>query len=199
MRLGRAALRSGTLRRAVIPTVGTVVAVLALPGCAEQAADIPGPKGPVEQGWRVSRVVDGDTIRVRRAGQERKVRLIGIDSPESVKPDSPVECFGPQASQFASRLLDGQQVVLEFDPSQGDTDRYGRTLAYVWRTLPASDQAAGSPEATSYALFNLEAIEGGFAREATYADAYAWQRQFRQAEDVARSAGAGMWSACDGA
>lgn len=193
MRLARAGALAGTLLIAAI-------AMLACTNLGQGAMDTPvsGPKGPVEEGWKVSRVVDGDTIRVRRGGQERKVRLIGIDSPESVKPDAPVECFGPQAAQFADRLLDDQQVVLEFDPSQDDTDRYGRTLAYVWRAVPGSDQAATSPGQPSYALFNLEAIRGGFAREATYAGAYAWQQEFRQADDAARAAGVGMWGACDG-
>lgn len=193
MRRARAAALAGTL---LIAATASLACTNRGQGAAE--APVTGPKGPVEEGWKVSRVVDGDTIRVRRDGQERKVRLIGIDSPESVKPDAPVECYGPQAAQFADRLLDGQQVLLEFDPSQDDTDRYGRTLAYVWRAVARPDQEAPSSATTSYALFNLEAIRGGFAREATYAGSYAWQQEFRTADDAARAAGIGMWGACDG-
>ena len=75
----------------------------------------------------VERVVDGDTIIVQGVG---RVRLIGVDTPETVHPRRPVECFGKEASAFTKRLLHGQRVRLEYD--QERTDRYGRTLAYVY-------------------------------------------------------------------
>ena len=142
--------------------------------------------GPTETDWRVSRIVDGDTIVVTRDGQQAKVRLIGIDTPESVRPDSPVECFGPEASAFAKEMLQGRSVELERDPTQGPIDAYGRQLAYVWYV-----NEAGQSE-----LFNLQAIDAGVAREHTYAEPYAWRGAFMAAEERARSGDRGLWAAC---
>ncbi len=80
---------------------------------------------------RVIDVVDGDTVSVSYRGAEVSVRVIGIDTPEPVHPSVPVECGGPQASATAKRLQTGRRVRLVFDPSQGRTDYYGRTLAYL--------------------------------------------------------------------
>jgi len=139
------------------------------------------PKGPVSSGWTVSRVIDGDTVEVSRGRRMLNIRLIGIDTPETVHPTEPVECYGPEASRYATRTLLGQPVLLEFDRSQGRRDYYGRTLAYVWRTHPAQR------------LFNLDAVRRGFALEYTYDTAYAWQRAFRQAGHRAQSAHLGVW------
>ena len=80
----------------------------------------------------VTRVVDGDTIEVRLDGRIEKIRLIGIDTPESVKPGTPVECYAKAASAQTDRLLEGRRVRLEFDAER--RDRYGRLLAYVYVT-----------------------------------------------------------------
>ena len=77
---------------------------------------------------RVTRVVDGDTIEVRLGGRVEDVRLIGVDTPETVKPDTPVQCFGPRASHFTQRRLDGRRVRLVFGAERRDV--YGRLLAY---------------------------------------------------------------------
>lgn len=132
--------------------------------------------------------MDGDTVRVLVDGQREdiSVRLIGIDTPETVAPGRPVECFGPEASAFAEQVLDGARVLLEFDPTQGETDRYDRTLAYVWVVSPSGEVR----------LFNLAAVAGGYAREAQYADPYAWQPEFIAAQTIAQQQGAGQWSAC---
>ena len=146
------------------------------------------PKGRTIPGLDVVRVVDGDTVKVDIDGESVTVRMIGIDTPETVKPDSPVECFGPEASDFADALLSDSTVTLEVDESQGATDQYGRALAYVWRELPDG----------SLALFNLEAVAGGYAEARQYGPTpYAWKAEFDAAEEVARSAGAGQWGACD--
>ena len=145
------------------------------------------PKGEVVSGVPVLRVVDGDTIHVLLQGQDVTVRMIGINTPETVKPDSPVECFGPEASGFAKRVLSDQRVTLEFDGSQGRTDRYGRTLAYVW--LPRADGGLR--------MFNLAEIAAGYAYERQYGPTpYAWKKQFRGAEQAAQAADAGLWGAC---
>jgi micrococcal nuclease len=82
-------------------------------------AGVDGPRGVV-------RVVDGDTVVI---APDTTVRLIGIDTPETVDPRKPVQCFGREASAYAHLLLDGRSVSLEYDPTQGRLDRYGRTLA----------------------------------------------------------------------
>lgn len=182
-----------------------ITATVALTGCASgpSSADLsPGmgsavpstpartdltPHGDVVRGVPVERVIDGDTIKVLLRGQDVTVRLIGIDTPETVKPDSPVECFGPEASDFAMRMLDGHTVTLEFDESQGATDKYGRALAYVWRELPGGDLS----------LFNLEAVAGGYATERQYgANPYAWRQEFTAAQTSAQQGDLGMWRAC---
>ena len=153
---------------------------------AQSAAQFEAPRGPADSGWLVTRVVDGDTIVVSRAGQRQRVRLIGIDTPESVRPDAPVECYGPEAADFATAVLQGREVVLESDPTQGDFDAYDRRLAYVWYAQDSGQMI----------LFNAEAIQAGMAREYTYDDRYAWRDVFVQAEESARSVGRGLWGAC---
>jgi len=115
------------------------------------------------------------------------VRLLGIDTPETVDPDLPVQCFGPEASARADQLLTGQHVWLETDPSQATVDTYGRRLAYVWLS---DDQ-----------LVNLQLIEEGYAREYTYDNPYRYQHTFQAAQADAVHAGRGLWSptACGGA
>ena len=186
MRLGRAAIAGGA---AVLASI----AVATWLNRSEPAVDPggPGPNapvGPVDAGWRVSRVVDGDTIRVTRNGEQLTVRLIGIDTPESVKPDTPVECYALEASQFAQDRLEGAAVALEGDPSQQPADRYGRTLAYLWLV---------DDSGRALSMFNIEAIAAGAAREATYDGAYQWQSAFRAAEESARAQGRGLWAACE--
>jgi micrococcal nuclease len=144
------------------------------------------PKGQTVDGT-ITRVVDGDTVHVDVDGQDVTVRMIGINTPETVKPGSPIECFGPEASQFAKDALTGQPVTLEFDASQGMTDKYDRTLAYVWHPVDGV-----------LSLFNLEAVAGGYAFERQYGSSpYAWADEFRAASKRAKGAGLGLWGACD--
>ena len=138
-------------------------------------------KGPVSTGWRITRIVDGDTVDATRGRRTLTLRLIGIDTPETVHPTEPIECFGPQATAFASRRLLGERVALEFDPSQGRLDYYDRTLAYVWTT-------GGSPQ-----QFNRAAVRRGYALEYTYDDAYLWQREFLRAQAAAVAGRLGVW------
>lgn len=153
----------------------------------QSAASSLAPIGETVSGLVVDRVVDGDTVKVEVQGDYVSVRLIGMNTPETVKPDSPVECFGPESSDFAKESLTGARVTLEFDDSQGMTDQYDRILAYVWRELPDG----------SLALFNLESIAGGYAFERQYGSApYAWKDAFVQAQSQAQDADAGLWGAC---
>jgi len=142
-------------------------------------------KGPVSQGWLVTHVVDGDTVDLTHNRRTLRVRLIGIDSPETVHPFQPVECFGPEATAFADRRLLGDHVTLEFDPTQGRVDYYGRTLAYIWQGRGRHPR-----------LFNEVAVRLGYAEEYTYDAPYAWQRRLQRAEISAASQGRGLWGAC---
>src|SRR3954465_8580643 len=108
--------------------------------------------GAVSGEVRVTRVVDGDTIHVSLGGQDGTVRYIGIDTPESVKPGTPVQCFAKAASSANERLVDGRRVRLSFDAER--RDRYGRLLAYVHR---ADDDA----------FVNARLVQDGYARTLT--------------------------------
>src|SRR4051812_33363991 len=108
---------------------------------------------PVDTTAVVLRVVDGDTIDIRDDVRGRlRVRLLGIDTPETKKPGYTVGCWGPEATQFAESTMTGQRVALEPDPTQDRTDRYGRTLAYLVRAdgWDYSVEAARAGVAHSY-------------------------------------------------
>jgi len=129
--------------------------------------------------YEVSRVVDGDTIEVVMEGRRVKVRLIGVDTPETVDPRKPVEYFGREASAFTKQLLEGQQVWLVDDP-QGDTiDKYGRKLAHVYR----------APDGL---WVNLELIRQGYGFAYTVFP-FKYMEEFRAAEREAREARRGLW------
>ena len=130
---------------------------------------------------QVIKVVDGDTIRVRTATGTERVRLIGIDTPETVKPNTPVQCFGRAASAEAHRLLDGRRVRLV--PDVEARDRYGRLLAYVYRT----------PDGL---FVNAELARRGFARQMTIPPNVRFADRFGRLVAQARDAGRGLWGAC---
>jgi micrococcal nuclease len=136
------------------------------------------PQG-LERGLIVN-VVDGDTADVEVRGQRERLRLIGLDTPETVAPRRPVECFGREASARAHELLEGQSIFLEADPTQGERDRYNRLLRYIW--LPDGR------------LFNLEMIASGYGHEYTFNAPYKYQAQFREAQQRAETQALGLWS-----
>jgi endonuclease YncB( thermonuclease family) len=82
--------------------------------------------------YKVSEVYDGDTIAVQMDSRTEKVRMIGVDTPETHKPNSPVECGGPEASDFSKKVLTGAEVRLESDPTNQNRDRYDRLLRYIY-------------------------------------------------------------------
>jgi micrococcal nuclease len=128
----------------------------------------------------VSRVTDGDTVEL---SDGRKVRILGIDAPESVKPGAPVDCFGPEASAFATATLLNKQVTVTGDPTQDEVDRYGRTLAYV-------NLADGRD-------YSVLAADAGMARSYVY-NGRPVQRfpAILRAERAAKDAGRGLWRGC---
>ena len=169
-----------------IATVIVIAAVLARGGGARRRTVAAARAGSPDGGSAtrggppapVARVVDGDTIVLR--GGER-VRYIGMDTPESVKPGTPVQCFGKAASHENARLVEGRQVRLRYDTER--QDRYGRTLAYVYR---ASD-----------GLFvNAELVRRGYARQLTIPPDVAHAGLFGRLAAQARQRGRGLWRAC---
>lgn len=129
----------------------------------------------------VTDVMDGDTISVGRGWRSVTVRLIGIDTPETVHPEKPVEFFGPEASEFTKRQLEGKKVHLEFEPST-EYDDYGRLLAYVF----LSDGT----------FFNAVLVKQGYAR-VFGRDRFQYYKEFRRYEREARIAGVGLWAGKD--
>jgi micrococcal nuclease len=131
--------------------------------------------------YPVTRVVDGDTIKISMKGKEETVRLLGVDTPELVDPRKSVQCFAKEASEETKRLLTGISISLEIDPTQGERDKYGRLLAYV--LLPDGTNVSD------------HLIRNGFAHEYTYENnPHRYQTQFRQAQKEARENKRGLWA-----
>jgi len=130
--------------------------------------------------YPVTKVVDGDTIAVNINGKNTTIRLIGLDTPETVDPRKPVQCFGVQASDKAKEILTRKRVRLEMDPSQGQYDKYGRTLAYIYLE--------------DGTFFNKLMISEGYGHEYTYNLPYKYQKEFKQAEQIAREEKKGLWA-----
>jgi micrococcal nuclease len=187
MRLRRANSLVPSFLLVVVPLL---VAVPLVAGCglvsasgdrtASTSPDRIGPPGSAT----VTRVIDGDTIVVSLGGHDERVRLIGIDTPETVSPVKPVQCYGKQASNHTKALLPpGTVVRLVRDVEARDV--YGRLLAYVYR---GSD-----------GLFvNLELAADGFASLLTYPPDVAHADQFRDAVTGARQRDVGLWRTCGG-
>ncbi|MGH2905466.1 MAG: thermonuclease family protein [Solirubrobacterales bacterium] len=130
---------------------------------------------------RVLRVVDGDTILVKdTGGRTERVRYIGVDTPESVKPNAPVDCFGHEASDFNRRLVQGRTVKLI--PDREATDKYGRSLAFVY---------------VGDTLVQAQLLENGYARTLEIEPNTSKAEYFAKLERVAISTNKGLWRACD--
>lgn len=138
----------------------------------------PDSSGPAQDA-RVTAVFDGDTIQVAWGARRETVRLLGVDTPETVHPDRPVECFGPEASAYTTDRLLGRDVSLTFDRER--RDRYGRLLAYV---------------AVEGQSVNDELLDRGLARILIVPPNGARGRAMLDLELEARSAGRGLWGAC---
>jgi Micrococcal nuclease (thermonuclease) homologs len=162
-------------RRVLIPALLAAIAaaVLALRGGEAQAP---------ASAATIVRVVDGDTVVVRFAGGGvERVRFIGMDTPESVKPGTPVQCFALKASAFTKQLLDGRRVQLVGDVEA--RDRYGRMLAYVYRV----------PDGL---FVNEELVRRGYAMPMTFPPNVRFRDEIARLARDARAAGRGLWKAC---
>lgn len=131
--------------------------------------------------YAITKVVDGDTIEVNMAGQTEKIRMIGIDTPETKKPNAPVQCYGPEASDFAMQTLTGKSVRLDADTIGDNRDRYGRLLRYVYLQ-------DGS-------LFQETMLSRGYAF-AYVSFPFDKKAKFSQLEEAARQQKTGVWGAC---
>ena len=168
--------------------VGVVVgAALLASGCgrADPMPVVVGTAGPapvLEANAVVKEVIDGDTLVVRIAGRDERVRLVGIDSPETKDPEEPVQCFGPEATAAIAALLPaGTPIRLERDVEA--RDRYDRLLVYVFR-------------ADDGLFVNLELARGGYVRPLWIAPNRAYAPELDAAIADARRAGRGLWGAC---
>lgn len=136
---------------------------------------------PETEYYTVTKIIDGDTLKISNNGQELTIRLVGIDTPETVAPGKEVECYGPQASDMLSQLIADSPVRIEHDSIQPELDRYGRTLAYLY-----------TQDGT---FINAQMIKLGFARAYTKADSLHLP-YFIQLENEARAKLLGLWSHC---
>jgi micrococcal nuclease len=143
------------------------------------------PSGDVLTGV-VTRVTDGDTIQVTVAGEKRTVRLIGVDTPETVHPRKPVQFYGKEASNFTKKTLTNKTVWLEYDVAP--LDRYNRHLAYVWLRKPGVGE-----EAIRSGMFNAQLILQGYGKVMTIQPNSKHAALFTKFQEEARTKKRGLW------
>ncbi len=168
-----------TARRALAWVL--IFAALGLAGSGLLSCGAPrlGPHRTLE--GEVTRVVDGDTVKVHLGGRRETVRYIGVDTPETVKPGTPVQCFGKAATAYNRGLVAGQAVRLRTDAEA--RDRYGRLLAYVYRRRDG--------------LFvNAALVRGGFARTLTIPPNVSHASELAGLQRAARMSRRGLWALC---
>ncbi|KJS68698.1 MAG: hypothetical protein JL50_03190 [Peptococcaceae bacterium BICA1-7] len=136
---------------------------------------------------KVTRVVDGDTVHVRLNGTDQTVRLIGVDTPETVKPNSPVQPYGKEASGYTRSQLEGKTVYIEKDVQ--DRDKYGRLLAYIWLDQPT----AVSDLEIRGKLFNARLLLEGYAQILTIPPDVKYVDYFIGYQKEARDGNKGLW------
>jgi micrococcal nuclease len=136
--------------------------------------------------YTVTKVIDGDTLHIDKDGVDEKIRLIGINTPETVDPRTQVQCFGKEASNRMKELAEGKIIRLEYDDSQSLRDAYGRLLAYVYLE--------------DGQMLNRKMVVEGYAYEYTYLHPYKYQSEFRDLQNIARTSGRGLWNpdTCEG-
>jgi len=162
-----------------------VVALGALAACDATSTTTTAPApGELEANAVIDDVIDGDTVDVIITGREERVRLIGIDTPETKKPNSPIECFGPEATAFTEALLPiGTPVYIERDVV--NRDDFGRLLGYVYR-------------ADDGIFVNYEIMRQGFAQPLSIPPNDTFAELFADAARAAEADDAGLWAACSG-
>jgi micrococcal nuclease len=162
--------------------VAAVLIALSLSRCGMNGDGSAEPSGPVSA--QVTHVVDGDTIDVSIDGEDDTVRYIGIDTPETVKPGTPVQCGGPRAHEVNERLVSGRTVRLRFDAERRDA--YGRLLAYVYLPRPGRRPL----------FVNAELARRGLARTLTIPPNDSFAALFDRLATRAGVRGRGLWGSC---
>jgi len=168
--------RETATSRAASATANATVAALPSASAAPTASATPVAVPSGLTAATVTRIVDGDTVEVQIEGQTFKLRYIGIDTPETVAPGQPIECFGKEASARNSELVLGKTVGLEKDVSE--TDRYGRLVRYVW---------------LDGRMIDALLVEEGYATAYTYPPDVRYASMFVALQAQAREAGRGLW------
>ncbi len=131
--------------------------------------------------YAVQQVKDGDTFTAMVGRHEITVRMLGIDTPETVDPRKPVQCYGKEASDKTKEILTGKTVRLKLNPDREEKDKYGRFLAYVY---------------LGDIFVNRFLLQEGYAREYTFGTPYMYQREFREIQKQAKDVQKGLWGAC---
>jgi micrococcal nuclease len=171
------------VRAARLPSLASVAVLIVLVVLLLTGGGGEGEDGSTMDGGAVealiTRVVDGDTVEARIDGRTEDVRYIGVDTPESVKPDTPVQCYALAASHFNEDLVEGERVRLSFDAERRDV--YGRLLAYV--------RLDGR-------FVNAELVRRGYARTLTIPPNTRYADLFARLEREASAKGRGLWGAC---
>jgi micrococcal nuclease len=159
----------------VLVLAAALVGLRTLPGGASDGA---GGSSPAT----IVRAVDGDTVVARLAGGHQEyVRYIGIDTPEDVKPDTPVQCYALRAAARNRDLVEGRQVLLRYDRER--RDRYGRLLAYVYLRRPK-------------VFVNAKLVAEGYAKAYPFVPNTAHAAEFDRLAHRAQRTGRGLWSHC---
>ena len=136
----------------------------------------------------IVRAVDGDTAVVKIDGQEKRVRFLGVDTPETVHPNKPVQFFGKEASNFTKESLNGRRVWLEYDSNP--QVRNGRHLAYIWLNNPATINESTMRES----MFNAKLLLGGYAKVMIIKPNKRYESEFKKFQEEAKRARLGVWS-----
>lgn len=170
-------------KRLIVSLLVVIVSILMLyrPQWFE-GGSVPAPAKSIQAGlYSVNKVDDGDTITVDMDGVAEKIRMIGVDTPETQHPSRPVECYGLAASSYTKKLIGANSVRLEADPTNMNRDRYDRLLRYVYL-----------PDGT---LVNAKIIQDGYGFAYTHFP-FEKLEQFRGYEQAARDKNLGLWASC---
>jgi len=167
--------------------IGIIILILFISTIRNNPKQTLTPKTIYQDGelYKVQRVIDGDTIIIEFNGVNTTIRLIGIDTPEIKSSKQKIECFGEEAFNEVKKILSGKRIALEQDPSQGNLDKYGRMLAYVFLD--------------NGIFLNKYMIQQGFAYEYTYNLLYKYQSEFKEVQKIAKEKKRGLWAdnACE--
>lgn len=163
------------MRKWMISLAVLLSLVILITACGSKPASVAG-----RERVKVERIVDGDTLEVTMKGKKEKVRLIGVDTPETKKPNTPVMFYGKEASAYTKKRLEKETVELEFDVDKKDP--YDRLLVYVW---------------IGEELFNRTLVQEGYARIATYPPNVKYVDAFKQDQETARNKKKGLWKDYD--